>query len=409
MKKKILFVAMQMSIHTARWINQISCDEYEIHIFPINSMALHPSLVDKVIVHQPFHSFGLRTYLKSFLNYRNTCERYIYHIPVPNCITSYLSMVQKYFGNTDASVPLLYSAFFLKKLIKKLKPDLIHSLEFQHCSYNVLEAKKHFSDCFPKWLATNWGSDIYYYKNDKYHLEIIKELLQLVDYYSCECKRDVKLALSLGCKAKIQPVIPNTGGFNLQEVNMIRNITQTSRRKIILIKGYQHFAGRALTALNAIEANVDLLDGYKIIVYSATPDVLERINYLKQIYQLNIESLGYVEHDLMLRYFGKARIYLGISISDAISTSLLEAMAMGAFPIQTNTSCCDEWIKDGETGYSVSFNNLSEIISALKNALTNDALVDAASIENWKTVQERLDGDKMCIKVSEFYRNIFET
>jgi glycosyltransferase involved in cell wall biosynthesis len=55
----------------------------------------------------------------------------------------------------------------------------------------------------------------------------------------------------------------------------------------------------------------------------------------------------------MLDLFASSRIYVGISLSDGISTSLLEAMAMGAFPIQTSTACVDEWFADGVSGYRI--------------------------------------------------------
>ena len=55
--------------------------------------------------------------------------------------------------------------------------------------------------------------------------------------------------------------------------------------------------------------------------------------------------IDFAEHEEIMWNFGQSRIYLGISISDAISTSVLESMAMGCFPIQTNTSCCEEWFE----------------------------------------------------------------
>ncbi len=54
-------------------------------------------------------------------------------------------------------------------------------------------------------------------------------------------------------------------------------------------------------------------------------------------------------HDILQKH-GQARISIGLSIGDAISTSLLEAIVMGSFPIQSWTSCADEWIVDGKTG-----------------------------------------------------------
>jgi glycosyltransferase involved in cell wall biosynthesis len=48
---------------------------------------------------------------------------------------------------------------------------------------------------------------------------------------------------------------------------------------------------------------------------------------------------------------------VGHSLSEGISTSMLEAMAMGAIPIQTCTSCADEWIINGEAGFLVEPND----------------------------------------------------
>jgi hypothetical protein len=53
LKKKILFVAMQMSTHTVRWINQLSDAGYDIHLFPVNHIPAHPDLRG-VTIHQPF-------------------------------------------------------------------------------------------------------------------------------------------------------------------------------------------------------------------------------------------------------------------------------------------------------------------------------------------------------------------
>ena len=45
----------------------------------------------------------------------------------------------------------------------RCRPDLIHSMEFQHSGYLVLRARELYGPGFPTWLATNWGSDIFYF------------------------------------------------------------------------------------------------------------------------------------------------------------------------------------------------------------------------------------------------------
>jgi glycosyltransferase involved in cell wall biosynthesis len=109
----------------------------------------------------------------------------------------------------------------------------------------------------------------------------------------------------------------------------------------------------------------------------------------------------------MLKYFAHARIYLGVSISDAISTSMLEAMAMGAFPLQTNTACCNEWIKDGVTGFSIPPDDIEFIGEKIRKAILDDELVDRAAEINWTTVCERLDQSILKVKEVAFYDQIF--
>ncbi len=112
-------------------------------------------------------------------------------------------------------------------------------------------------------------------------------------------------------------------------------------------------------------------------------------------------------HDEMLAYFGSARMYLGISISDGISTSVLEAMAMGTFPIQTDTACCDEWFEDGVGGFAIPPDDFETICDRFDRALTDDALVDSAAEINWRTVETRLDRAVIAPAVLDFYRQIF--
>lgn len=425
MSRKILFVAMQMSTHTARWINQISDQGWDVHLFPVNHMAVHPELRG-VTIHQPWLVVRPKLILKNLIasprfifDGLKDIERQfhpnhlkvesIYPWPVLNRMLPYLNGIKRVrFGESDASAPAVYGPKVLARLIRKLKPELIHSLEFQHCSYNVLRAKELIGDNFPRWLATNWGSDIYYYRQFNDHLSQISRLLRNADYYSCECDRDVELARDLGFVGQVMPVMPNTGGIDIADAHRIRNLKRTSERKIIMVKGYQHFAGRALTALDAIEQCASDLKGYKIVVFSASPEVSVRVEELHNFGGLDITILQYASHDYMLRMFGRARIYLGVNVSDAISTSLLEAMAMGAFPIQTNTSCCNEWIIDGESGFEIPADNPAFIASRLRIALKDDALVDSAFEINWDTVRRRLDKAVLKKKAIALYDSIFD-
>ncbi|WP_342737082.1 hypothetical protein [Bradyrhizobium sp. B117] len=130
--------------------------------------------------------------------------------------------------------------------------------------------------------------------------------------------------------AEVLPVKPNSGGFDLPVVKQLRSLRLPSKRRLIMVKGYQHFAGRALVALDALAKASDALTGYKILVFSPSEPIYLRVDELRKYYDLDIEILQYADHGRMLRLFAAARCYLGLSVSDAISTSMLEAMAQRA-------------------------------------------------------------------------------
>ncbi len=417
MTKKILFVAMQNSPHACRWINSIADQEWELHLFPVNHYPVLPML-RSVTVHNPLIQIKKKDILKflsnplSFKTNKNKNGiRYksIYPIPVLSKINAALNKISLTIGESQTPVPLLHSPKVLADLIRKLKPDLIHSMEFQHCGYNVLEAKKYCQSDFPPWLATNWGSDIYYYRQfDDHRLQIV-ELLRNIDYYSCECERDVTLAKELGMTSKVMPVMPNTGGFDLAEIHPLREMTPPSRRKLIMIKGYQHFAGRVLTALDALERCSDLAKNFHVVIFSPSSEAIARADEIMNYTAIkNITILPYAPHDQMLRMFARSRVYLGVSVSDAISTSALEAMAMGAFPIQTNTSCCNEWFDDNVGGYLIPPDNVAVIADRLRSALSDDYLVDNAAEVNWLTIKKRANQRDFSERVWNFYDEIFQ-
>jgi glycosyltransferase involved in cell wall biosynthesis len=388
---KILFIAMSDSIHTARWINQISDQGWDIHLFPsIDYGASHPDFKNLTIYHS---IYGMKKNQNQHVNYSGR--------PVFSNIIAWGARLIKKKINPN------YRAEQLKKVIFEFKPDIIHSMEFQGAGYLTLQVKKMDLHPFPPWIATNWGSDIYYFSRFSEHKEKIKAILEQCDYYSCECERDILLAKKLGLKGKTLPVLPAAGGFDLDAIKKFRQPGRTSERHIILLKGYQGWAGRALVGLRAIELCASELQGYQVIIFACNSrDVIKYATSITKKTGLSITILPYLSYSDILRSFGSARVYIGLSISDAISTSLLESIVLGAFPIQSNTSCADEWIIDGKSGFIVPPEDPEIIASALRKAISDNDLVDNAVSINEETAKKYLDYEVIRAKVIKIYSDL---
>jgi len=394
---KLLIVAMANSVHTARWISLISGQGWDIYLFPTNSYtSVHPEMPPVKICSSKF----LRFLANRYKSKKTVIKTNDFLLNGNSGKISWADVVKKFLPDKQTEK--------LSRVIRKIKPDLIHSLHIQEAGYLTLEAKKRYKGTFPKWLVTNWGSELNLFGNISGHKEKIIYVLSNCDYLSGECSNDIKIAKKLGFKGRFLPVIPNSGGFDFEKINRIKNPTLASDRKNIMLKGYQNWAGRALVGLRALRRCSDVLKDYRILIYSVyTIDIIIAAELFTK--ETGIETLIIpigTSHDEILSYHGSARISIGLSITDAISTSLLEAMVMGSFPIQSDTSCAGEWFKNGQTGILVNPEDPEDVEKAVRQALADDDLVNRAAQLNYDILFERLEYSKIKDKVVNIYKDL---
>jgi hypothetical protein len=292
------------------------------------------------------------------------------------------------------------------KLVVKSKASLVHAIEFQNSGYLARRACENLQ--IPLYV-TNWGSDIFWFQRFPKHQQEIRSLLERSDYYSSECLRDQSLASEYGFRGTFFPVVPNAGGLNLDTLSAF-NLTKTSSRKKIMIKGYTNFVGKADLAIRSLILIKAELINYEIVVYSATYKARLLAFVIRHLHQINISCIPkkHASHKQILSLFQESRIYVGISQSDGISTSMLEAISMGCFPVQTATSCADEWLTDYQSGILMTMPTPELIALAIKESLINDALVDKAQYVNFQIARNRLDVSRINPIVKTFYPLILE-
>lgn len=380
-RPKILFVCFPYSIHAARWTSLFDRSDWDCHIFP--SQASNA-------VHEDFANVTLWP---------------VQNIPLPEHARSLEIGALR--GGPKSAAGSGELAAYLSRVIEQERFDVVQTLEFQHAGYLMLDVLDQIKVPPPKWIATNYGADIVLFGEQPEHRSRIRDILARCDYYSSECQRDVRLARALGFEGDVLPVVPNSGGFDLSAIAASRLPGKTSARRIIAVKGYQHFAGRALTALKALELCEAELSPYEIKVFAPFPEVRDEAERLKREKGFRISCLPeIVPHEEILKLHGSARISIAISIADGISTSLIEAMAMGSFPIQTSTACAEEWIEDGRSGFIVEPGNPALIAKRIAAALHDDVLVDGAAELNRRRIEAQCNNVTIKERVRRAYGEI---
>jgi glycosyltransferase involved in cell wall biosynthesis len=365
------------SIHVARWIAQFDPTEVKFYLFPSGpNRRVHPKILEMIKRGEAFDS-------------------QISIVPFGGKFSLPLWAADRLFSDR-------IRGWLLRRVLRVVGPDFVHALEFQNAGYVTIRALDDVAIKTP-FIATNYGSDIYWFSRFPSHVERIKRILSRAQMYSAECKRDVELAIDFGFRGKVLPIFPNAGGFEPR--SSASSFVPPSQRKVIAVKGYQGWAGRALVVMDALETLRGNLDDFKVIVFSASTKVIKKAEVLSKKYGLNIvtHKNGALSHEQVAQILDSARLYIGVSRTDGISTSLLEAMRSGAFPIQSRSSCASEWIRNGESGHLLDGLDVNEISGALAAALAEDRLVDTSSEINIKTISQRASIGEIALLARRFY------
>ncbi len=391
---KVILVGQIQSIHIARWVNLFDEHKLLFYLFPTAYRGQsHPELKKGTV----FHTFYAP------MQNRNPAKKI--GIPLPSAIICEIciKLLSKLFPSFEKQ--------YLKLLLTIVKPDIVHSVGY-HSSLLVLQVKKEMkTNGFPYWVYTNWGHDLFLYGKLSEYRQSIRQILQCCDHYTAECDRDIKLAHTFHTKkSSACQLIPTLAGIDIAYINRYRTRIPPSQRNLIMIKGYQHWTGRSLFALKAIRNCKEVLKHFTIILYSITnSDIVLAAKLLEAETGLRIRCLsGNKSYNEILRLHCRARISIGLSISDGISSSFLEAIAAGSFPIQSDSSCANEWITHNKTGCIVGAEDVSSVEQAIRYAVSHDVVVDRAATLNWSVIQKRLDPKQHLKQAQSIYQHHFQ-
>jgi len=368
-RKSILVVCMLDSIHSARWLQQFKDLEVDFQLVSSSKFkVVHPEIKSLI------KSKGAATYNLALF-----------------------SPLMPIYGYIDFSINVFCSTFLrrdsrklaLKRILSRKGFDFIHALEIQHAGYLVSDVLFEL-DISPPFILTNWGSDIYYFSEMEVHRRKLIRALQKATHYSAECNRDYELARMLGFSGFELPCIPNAGGFLLPDNEIV---SLTSSRAQIVAKVYGGRFGRGDLVIKALIDVMSNTSDSTAFLYSVTDDLLPNVEALAKSFPDRIRystRKNPLPHAGLLRIFQDSRIYLGASRSDGISTSFLEALVYGCYPIQTDTSCAFEWVSMGAVA-SVVPQNVDALVQGLTRALSDDGFVDEAQEANFHIAKKYLD------------------
>jgi glycosyltransferase involved in cell wall biosynthesis len=373
---KILFLSV-FSNHFFNWVLQLKYSDHELYWLDIHDSNTEVNRID---------------FVKQTVNWKMRVE-----YPGRYAIRSYFPTLDKFiaqFNNRKMESVLL-------RKIQEIKPDIIHSFEMHSACVPIVQIMKKNPSI--NWIYSSWGTDIFYYRNDSYRLEGMKEVFSNLDYMFSDCERDYNIAKNLGFNGVYLGTFPGGGGYHFSNFN---KFFEKVNRKTILIKGYDRPFGRCINVLKAIDMIKDEVAGFQIVVYGANDQVLEFVNQSDLCQMKNLEVLRRISHSELMKLKGKALLYIGNNISDGMPNTMLEAIIMGAFPIQSNPGgATAEIIEDGRNGFLINDpENIDEIAYLIKKAINNPQLIGDGNQYNYQFLRPKLEREYIKKQVLEKYK-----
>jgi glycosyltransferase involved in cell wall biosynthesis len=308
-----------------------------------------------------------------------------------------MHILELVFGNKWRSIIIWF-------LIERKKPCIVHYHEMQHGGYllnRISDKIRSLGDAKPQIIGSSWGSDLSFFGYIDSHSGEIQKLLDLTSVLTAERSEEFEVLRRYNYSGTFLAPIYNSVGSQ-PEKNFFGPVS--GLRNVILIKGYQHDQGRALNVLKALES-LEEAKKFKIRVFSAAKSspVDLQSSRMKSLFGFDIEVIPRQSHAEFLKIFSESRIYIGLSESDGLSTSMVEAMATGCFPIQSSNSAAPQFIEHGVTGFVVDPWDIPSIRDSIRIALTDDKILEAAQIVNRNVITEKYNWNSGVKNVAKLY------
>jgi glycosyltransferase involved in cell wall biosynthesis len=246
----------------------------------------------------------------------------------------------------------------LHALVDQIQPDIVHALRIPFEGMLATAAQ------LPVPLAVSiWGNDLTLHANRSALMRSwTKQTLRRANGLVADAQRDIRLGLLWGFKKeRATAVLPGGGGVDLVEMHRLIDGSPPPPELNILPgaivvvnpRGFRPGSVRNDVFFQAIPMVIERCPNSVFLCagMAGQPEALDWVEQLQV--EKYVRLLPYLPQLELWRLFSIAHISASISAHDGTPNSLLEAMAMGCFPVVGDIESLREWITPGVNGLLV--------------------------------------------------------
>ena len=338
-------------------------------------------------------------YLKLEQNPRQIEDR-----PVPSKIQQVLwKGGQNQFRWRD--VPSL--VFDLKRVIKEIKPNLIHAGPIQTCAFLVALSGFH------PLLCMSWGFDLMQdVEKNNWMKRITRYVLCHSDFFTSDAQVTRDKAVAYGMNPKRTIVFP--WGVDLKHFSIKRSSVSkaqnTKRRPFVLFcnRSWEPRYGVDVLAKAFIKVTKQRKDVSLLLLGGGS-----QTNIIRQILMSGgaldrVQFGGQVSQRDLPRWYHMADLYISPSHVDGSSVSLMEALACGLPCLVSDIPANKEWIQDGINGWLFPDGNADILAEKILTVIAQKKKLTQIGRAARRSAEERADWKKNFAKLLEAYQQTIQ-
>ena len=358
---KILLLGAKSSIHAVKWVNGLAECGHEVHLVSMHDgkTELHPGVT-------------------------------VHHFP------------------SRLPVGYLLNVFKLRKLLKALKPDILHA--HYASGYGTMATLSGFR---PTVLSV-WGSDVFSFPYQSVlNYFIMAYNLKKSDWICSTSNIMAQQVLSLHGnvrqKMSITPFGVDLEKFNISPIKKSTDKIVVGTVKTLLHKyGIDVFIrGFAEAMVLLKEKNFERIDDIELLIVGSGSqrDQLENLTHRLGIGS-RTEFAGYVVNDRVPDFLNRLDIYVAVSREESFGVAILEASACCKPTIVSDVGGLKEVVDDGVTGFIVPTENSTALAEKIVELVENCDLREKMGEAGRKMVEKRYSWDKSILKMEKVYSRI---
>ena len=288
----------------------------------------------------------------------------------------------------------------VRKLIRKINPDIIHA---HYATSGGLAA---LVSGFHPAIVTVHGSDLINNVKSPVWKYLLKKIFNYADCVNVVSHELEELALGLGIdKGKIEVL---TLGIDTDKFAFVERppLVKTSPLKMICTRRFESVFDH-ITILKALAVLKDENIDFKM-TFAGDGSFLCDIKKQAENLGLNdkVNFLGSINNDNLPELLAQNDIYLSASKWDGTSLSLLEAMACGLFPIVSDINANSAWIQNGVDGFLHRVANADSLANCIMKLFDSLEIIKKAALYNRQKVCEKADRQTNMKRLEAIYKKL---